>query len=71
MRYLNFLRDELTAIILNKYKIQSTFKMYEDPREWHVQKPVFYLQIMEPSQVPIYKTIFVAEFAWLKITRRA
>jgi hypothetical protein len=71
MLYLNFLKDELTAILLNKYKIQSTLTIFEDAREWRIQKPHFYLQIFTPREAPIYNTIFIAELGYFKITRRA
>lgn len=71
MRYFSFLRDEVTALLANKYQIKTTFQIFEDKFEWRIIKPNFYLQIYSPKEVPTYQTIFVAEFAWIKITRKA
>ena len=67
--YQRFFLTELVALIQRKYKFDVNDFFFENKSEYIISKPRFNFQIYNPKEIEIYRTIFVIDFLYFKITR--
>lgn len=67
--YKRFFVVELIALIQQKYKFERLKIFYENKQEYIIYKPRFDIQLYNTREAEIYKTVFVIEFFYLKVTR--
>lgn len=67
--YQRFFLTEIVALVQQKYKIELLKIFYENKQEYIISKPRFNIQVYTPKESEIYKTIYVVEFFYFKITR--
>jgi hypothetical protein len=68
-KYQKFFLTEIVALIQRKYKFEINSFFFENKSEYVISKPKFRIQVFTPNEIQIYQTIFVIDFAYLKITR--
>jgi hypothetical protein len=67
--YQRFFLTELVALIQRKYKFDINDFFFENKFEYIISKPRFNFQIYNAKEIEIYRTIFVIDFLYFKITR--
>ena len=67
--YRKFIVSEMIALIQRKYKFETIPFIFENKLEYIIIKPRFNFQLYSQSEISIYKTIFVIDFFYFKISR--